>query len=98
MGRSKDYYRSTLPANVGCYLDERVRLFALIHAVLGMPANQSYKVAFQSKGSLSSCAVQASNLLRERSVRFFIEELESFHVNQAFLFNISALKPIFKRE
>lgn len=94
MGRGKDYQKPTLPIDVHTYLDEQSKLFALCVAVLGMQQARAYKLVFGGKASMSSCAVLASNLMRDRYIQWYIEELHSFHYFHALKFNESAIKTI----
>ena len=59
-----------------------------------MPGSKAYQSAFKdSKARLSSCSAQASRLLREKTVVYYMNLLYSYYANgQLILFNEKAIK------
>ncbi len=72
--------------------DEEQRIFCWLHAIIGMPASKAYRAAFRgSSAQLSSCAAQASRLLRDYDIAHYIRILHLYHRgNQLVTFNEAA--------
>lgn len=79
-----------LPAQVGCYLDEKEKLFAQAVFVLGYPATRAYRLIISPSVSVSSASALGCRLLQEPRIQNYIRTLDYMHYS--FMVNLSALK------
>jgi len=89
MRKDKDEKR-ILPAQVGCYLDEKEKLFCQAVFVLGYSATKAYRLIISPLVSVSSASALGCRLLQEPRIQRYIHTLDLMHYS--FTVNLSALK------
>lgn len=82
--------KKIFPAQVGCYLDEKEKLFAQAVFLLGYPATRAYRLIISPSVSVSSASSLGCRLLQEPRIQRYIHTLDLMHYS--FDVNLSALK------
>lgn len=78
------------PSQVGCYLDEKEKLFCQVVFVLGYSATQAYRLVISPSVSVSSASPLGCRLLQEPRIQRYIRTLDTMHFS--FKVNLGALK------
>ncbi len=94
-GRKENFSKVITPYQIVSSLSEEERVFCLLHALCGYPSSKAYQIAYKgvSNATLSSCAAQASRLLRERRIFDYLNRLYRFTAQGSLiLFNENAMK------
>ena len=78
MRKDKDE-KKIFPAQVGCYLDEKEKLFCQAVFVLGYSATKAYRLIISPSVSVSSASSMGCRFLQEPRIQRYIHTLDLVH-------------------
>ena len=88
--KRRDYNGKCFPAQVGCYLDEKEKLFCQAVFILGYPATKAYRLIISPGVAVSSASSLGCRLLQEPRIQKYIRTLDM--LQYSFKVNLGALK------
>lgn len=86
------YDKKVLPAKITLGISPEEKMFLLLNAVLGYPAGQAYRIAFQAKATPDSANATASRLIHQRKMQESLRILQRFYEGNALAFNDKAIE------